>query len=104
METTISASAISKIKNTDKAVSQKKFWDMLEFNRFGVIAWVLAIVACTSGITAGLFVDGTSQLDITLVALPTMLTLCTILIVAPMRWIVGIGVAAFLIDLMIVVF
>ena|SRR5687768_1300950 len=104
METTISASAITKVKTSDKAVSRKKFWEMAEFNRFGVIAFVLSIVACTSGITAGLFVDGTSQLDLTLVALPTMLTLCSILIVAPMRWIVGIGIGAILIDLAIILF
>src|SRR5688572_20063420 len=101
METIISAPVSSKIRTKDQATSQKKILEMLEFNRFGVIAFVLAIVACTSGITAGLFVDGSSQLDLTLVALPTMLTLCSILIVAPIRWVIGIGLFAFLIDLMI---
>ena len=104
METTISVPASAKLRTNDQAVSKKKFWEMIEFNRFGVIAWVLSLVACLSGITAGFFVDGTSQLDLTLVALPTMLTLCSILIVAPMRWIVGIGFAAILIDLMIIIF
>jgi hypothetical protein len=104
METTLSAPAIPKINTNDKTESRKNILEMLEFNRFGVIAFVLAIVACTSGITAGFFVDGASQLDLTLVALPTMLTLCSILIVAPIRWIIGIGLAAMLIDLAIILF
>jgi hypothetical protein len=103
METTISSVPSIQLKTT-KTISTKKFWEMAEFNRFGVIAWILALVSCASGITAGFFVDGTSQLDITLVALPTMLTLCSMLIVAPMRWIIGIGAATFLIDLMIILF
>lgn len=103
METALHSSAAIQSTNA-KTVVKTNFWEMLEFNRFGVIAFVLSIVACASGITAGLFVDGTSQLDLTLVAMPTMLTLCSILIVAPMRWIIGIGAAAFLIDLFIILF
>ncbi len=101
MATTISTHSISST-NTVSTASNKKFWEMLEFNRFGVIAWVLSVVACMSGITAGFFVAGDSQLDLTMVALPTMLTLCTILIVAPMRWILGVGAVAILIDLLII--
>ncbi len=101
METTITTPKTSSI-NIHTTKSQKSFWEMLEFNRFGVIAFVLSLVACASGITAGFFVDGTSQLDLTLVALPTMLTLCSILIVAPIKWIIGIGSAAMLIDLLII--
>lgn len=81
--------------------SKTDFWETAEFNRFGVIAFVLAIVACTSGIIAAFFVDMTSQLEITLIAAPTMLTLCSILIVAPMRWIIGIGIFALAIDILI---
>ena len=103
METTISSKSTTQIK-IDHSASNQLFWEKVEFNRFGVIAWILSLVACTSGITAGFFVDGTSQLDITLVAMPTMLTLCSILIVAPMRWIVGVGVATLLINLFIILF
>lgn len=103
METVLHSTATFASKKT-KTVSKTNIWDMLEFNRFGVIAFVLSIVACTSGITAGFFVDGTSQLDLTLIAMPTMLTLCSILIVAPVRWIIGIGSASILIDLLIMLF
>jgi len=102
METTIFTTSTQNAIRTNTK-SYKKTWEMLEFNRFGVIAFVLSIVACASGITAGLFVDGTSQLDLTLVALPTMITLCSILIVAPIRWIIGLGSVALLIDLLIII-
>jgi hypothetical protein len=86
------------------AKSRKEFWEMLEFNRFGVVAWTLAIVACYSGIVAGLFVDGTNQLEITMVATPTMATLLTILVVAPVRWVIGVGSAAILINILLMIF
>ena len=84
--------------------SRKELWETLEFNRFGVVAWTLAIVACFSGIVAGLFVDGTSQLEITMVATPTMATLLTILVVAPVRWVIGVGSAAILINILLMIF
>lgn len=101
METTISTAAAKSVSSISTK-DHKKTIEMLEFNRFGVIAFVLSIVACASGITAGFFVDGTSQLDLTLVAMPTMITLCSILIVAPIRWIIGVGSIALLIDLLII--
>ncbi len=103
MEATIQSSAtFTKVQS--EARSASNFWEKVEFNRFGVIAFVLAIVACTSGVIAAFFVDMTSQLEITLIAAPTMLTLCSILIVAPMRWIIGIGIFALLIDVLIMLF
>lgn len=103
MDTVLHSTLAVENKQT-KVATKSKVWEMLEFNRFGVIAFVLSIVACASGITAGFFVDGTSQVDLTLVALPTMMTLCSILIVAPIRWIMAIGVVAMLIDLCIIIF
>jgi hypothetical protein len=103
MDTVLHSTVVLENRKT-RTITKSKIWETLEFNRFGVIAFVLAIVACTSGITAGLFVDGTSQFDLTMVATPTMLTLCSILIVAPVRWIIGIGIFAMLIDLFIILF
>jgi hypothetical protein len=100
MEATIQTSA--RVSQSDsRMLAKSNFWEKAEFNRFGVIAFVLSIVACTSGIIAAFFVDMTSQLEITLIATPTMITLCSILIVAPMRWIVGVGVFALAIDLLV---
>lgn len=103
MEATIQSSATF-AKAQSETRSSSNFWEKVEFNRFGVIAFVLAIVASTSGIIAAFFVDMTSQLEITLIAAPTMLTLCSILIVAPMRWIIGIGIFALAIDILIMLF
>jgi hypothetical protein len=104
MEATIHSSAsLSQSVSTTRTKTKSNFWENAEFNRFGVIAFVLSIVACTSGIIAAFFVDMSSQLEITLIAAPTMITLCSILIVAPMRWIVGVGVFALIIDLLVMV-
>lgn len=103
MSTTIQSSATYTAK-AEKVKSTSTIWEQAEFNRFGVIAFVLSIVACTSGIIAAFFVDMTNQLEITMIVAPTMLTLCSILIVAPMRWIVGIGIAALVVDLLMVLF
>ncbi len=95
-------------QTVEKSMSKKKdtaaFWEMMEFNRFGVIAWTLSIVACFSGIVAGFFVDGTNQLEITLVAIPPMATLVSILVVAPIRWVLGVGIAAVLINILLMLF
>ena len=101
METVVQKShTISQTKTSDKIL----FWKNLEFNRFGVIAFVLAIVACTSGITAGLFVDGNNFIQNILVAAPTMFTLCMILAVAPLRWVIGAGIFALVVDVLLMMF
>lgn len=86
----------------DKVKLKSGFWEMAEFNRIGFIAFVLSIVACTSAIVTGFFVDGDNQFQLTLMVVPTMATLLSILVVAPMRWILGIGIAAMLINLVVI--
>ena len=101
METTIhSSTTISSTR--EKVKSASTFWENAEFNRIGIIAFVLSIVACTSAIVTAFFVDGTSQMELTLMAVPTMATLLSILVVAPMRWILGIGIAAMVINLVVI--
>ena len=103
METIIKSSATPfTIAKEKKAKSD--FWEKAEFNRFGIIAFVLAIVACTSGIIAAFFVDGNNQLELTMVVTPTMFTLCMILAVAPIRVIIGAGVFALIIDMLMMIF
>lgn len=97
-----------RVQTEEKTITKKKdikaFWEMMEFNRFGVIAWTLSIVACFSGIVAGFFVDGSSQFEITMAAAPTMATLVSILVVAPVRWVMGIGAIAVLINILLMIF
>jgi hypothetical protein len=97
-----------RIGTVEKDITVKKkvkaFWAMLEFNRFGVVAWVLSVVACFSGIVAGLFLDGSNQFQTTLIIAPTMLTLCMILAVAPIRVILAVGIGTIIIDLLMILF
>lgn len=90
--------------NNTKIQMAQEFWQNLEFYRFGIVAWTLAIVACFGGMGAGLFVDGSSQLEITMVAASTMATLLTILVVAPIRWVISVGITAILINALIMIF
>ncbi len=96
--------AIAYSKTNSRIFNWPKFWQMMEFNRFGVISWTLLIVACFSGIVAGLFVDGTSLFQITLIAASTMFTLCMILAVAPIKIILTAGVLSVFINILLMVF
>lgn len=109
METTMNQTAsASFVSSKTSSVTQHKvksdFWERAEFNRFGIIAFTLSLVACTSGIIAGLFVDGSSLFQMILMVAPTMFTLCMILAVAPIRVIIGAGVVALIIDFGMMVF
>ena len=58
----------------------------IEFNRFGLISVVLLIVGCLGGLTVGL--GAVNEIwSLTLVVVPTMLTLALLLAVAPMKYI-----------------
>jgi hypothetical protein len=76
-----------------------KMIEEMEDNRFGWIAIVLLIVGCLGGMTVGLGAIG-STLALTLVVIPTMLTLSLLLAVAPMRWIVGSALVCTALDLL----
>lgn len=105
MNQTASASFVTtKTKSSVKTTTKSDFWEKAEFNRFGIIAFTLSIVACTSGIVAGLFVDGTSLFQMILMVAPTMFTLCMILAVAPIKVIIGAGAAALVIDMSMMLF
>lgn len=103
MNQTVSTSFVSS-KSTSITKTKTDFWEKAEFNRFGIIAFTLALVACTSGIVAGLFVDGSSLFQMILMVAPTMFTLCMILAVAPIKVIIGAGAAALVIDLCMMMF
>jgi hypothetical protein len=77
-----------------------KFIAYCEENRFGMISAILLIVGCAGGITVGLGGIGN---DIALIALiaSTMFCLSMILAVAPMKYVVGAGLAAAIIDILV---
>ena len=84
-------------------VSQTKIGKLIaeaEFNRFGVISIVLTVVGILGGVTTGLgAVENTFLLS--LVVIPTMITLSFLLAVAPIRWILTAGSVSVAIDLII---
>jgi phage shock protein PspC (stress-responsive transcriptional regulator) len=77
-----------------------KFWDMIEFNRFGIITAVFGIIGCCGGMAAG-FGAQESLFQLTLVVMPTMLTLAITLAVAPMRYILVAACIALAADLLV---
>ena len=104
METTVSSSAaFTHSKSTSHAPVQSKFWDMLEFNRFGVIAMLLTIVGCVGGIAVA-YGAHNELFQIALVAFPTIITLALILAVAPMRLLVWLTGLALVIDMLVLIF
>lgn len=70
----------------------------LEFNRFGVISIVLLIVGCLGGLTVG-FGAVKEVWSLTLIVIPTMVTLALLLAVSPMKYIMTAAISAVVIDL-----
>ncbi len=74
-----------------------------EFNRFGVISTVLTVVGILGGVVTGMgAVENTITLS--LVLIPTMVTLSCILAVQPMRWILTAGAVSFGIDVLMMIY
>lgn len=104
METTVSSqTAYSQIKSATHTAVQSKFWQMIEFNRFGFIAMLLTIVGCSGGISVA-YGAHNELFQIALVAFPTIITLALILAVAPMRLIVWLSALCLAIDLFVLIF
>lgn len=77
--------------------------EKLEFNRFGVISIVLLIVGCLGGLTVG-FGAVKEVWSLTLIVIPTMVTLSLLLAVAPMRYIMTAAITAVVIDLLMILY
>ena len=75
----------------------------LEFNRFGIISMVLLIVGCLGGLTVG-FGAVNEVWSLTLIVIPTMVTLSLLLAVSPMKYIMTAAVAAIVIDLLMLTY
>jgi hypothetical protein len=72
----------------------------MEFNRFGWIAGIILVVGCLGGLTVGMGALQ-STFALTLILIPTMLTLSFLLSVAPMKWIALTTIATVSIDLVL---
>ena len=75
----------------------------MEFNRFGYIAVILIVVGCLGGLTVGMGAIE-STLALTLVVIPTMVTLSFLIAVAPMRWIMIAAASSVAIDVVLILY
>lgn len=105
METTISKSQsvnVSQKHEATKATSLSSFWQMAEFNRYGIIAMVLTVLGCMGGFAAS-YGAGDNIFKIALIVFPTILSLAFILGVMPMRLIVWSSSIAVTIDVLLII-
>ncbi len=107
METTMNQGTVnltgSKVGTASKTKTQSKFWEMAEFNRFGIISMVLLII----GIVGGLAASFGAQLDVLklgAIVFPTIFCLAFILSVSPMKLIIYSAAFALIVDLCILMF
>jgi len=87
----------------DNQIKSESRIESLEFNRFGVISIVLLIVGCLGGLTVG-FGAVKEVWSLTLIVIPTMITLSLLIAVAPMRYIMTAGITAVIIDLLMILY
>ena len=90
-------------ENTNHGIWNKILGDNIEINRYGIISTLLIIVGCLGGITVGLGAIE-SYLQLTLIVLTTMLSLSTILAVAPMKYILNLSAIAILVDVVLIIY
>jgi hypothetical protein len=77
-----------------------KFWENVEFNRFGIISMQLFIMGCVSGLAAAFGAQG-DMVKLSLVAFPTIISLAATLAVSPMKAILYLTSFAILCDLVV---
>lgn len=75
----------------------EKYEETLEFNRFGIIAFLIVFVSALGGIAAGGVMDNLPMLA--LVAGTTMLMESMILAVQPMKWIISTAALSVLVSI-----
>lgn len=106
METLVNTTSIVHAKQVEKTETKKStpplFWELVEFNRFGIIPMLLVIVACVGGAAASFGANG-DALRLSLVAFGSMFSLSMVLAVAPMRWVLYSALIALIIDGLVLV-
>jgi len=109
METTMKSNAVNlsrakdHVKTQTQSQTQSKFWEMAEFNRFGIISMILLFVGCIGGFAAS-FGAETDVIKLGAVVFPTIFTLAFILSVSPMKLIIYSAAFALIVDLCILIF
>ena len=87
-------------KQKTAARTSVRFWEELEFNRFGFVALLLVVMVCTGGLAAAVAIGG-SEWKLMAVAFCTVAVQFLVMIIAPMRAIVVATAIALLVDLFV---
>lgn len=90
-----------------ETLRKDEFWNKifhgeLESNRFAIITIVLLVVGCIGGIAVGMG-SAASSFQLSVIVLPTMVTLSLLLAVAPLRYILSAALLTILIDTILIV-
>ena len=89
--------------NTTNLEISDKIFSNLEFNRYGLMCAILAIVGCLGGIAVGM--GGILHTwSLILIVIPMMATLSFMLAVAPMKLVLWTGIIASIIDVIFIAY
>ena len=94
---------VKKIIDMENQTQPQSLIENLEFNRFGIISIVLLIVGCLGGLTVG-FGAVKEVWSLTLIVIPTMVTLSLLIAVSPMKYIMTSAIIAVLIDFLMITY
>ncbi|MES2588012.1 MAG: hypothetical protein V4622_03460 [Bacteroidota bacterium] len=86
-----------------EAKTESNYVKVSEFNRFGLISVIILIIGCMGGITVGMGAIN-NTFTLTLVIVPTMLSLSLLLGVAPMKWVINSAIIATVIDVILITY
>ena len=88
------------IAERKQAAASTRFWEELEFNRFGLVALLLVVMVCTGGVAAAVAVNG-AEWKLMAVAFSTVTVQFLIMTIAPMRLIAAATALALIVDLFV---
>ena len=105
METSIKSSQTKNNNYTSEtnSIANSKFWENLEFNRFGIISMLILIIGCIGGVAAS-FGAHDDILKLGMIVFPTIISLALILGVAPMKLIIYVCSIAVVLDIIVLMF
>lgn len=83
--------------------SDKILGKNIEFHRFGLICAVLLVVGCLGGLAVGLGAVE-SVFALTMIVIPTMVTLSLLLAVSPMKYVLTAGVISVVVDILFIIY
>lgn len=82
---------------------EEKVFENKEFNRFGLISVILLVVGCLGGLATGL--GGVENVwSLSMLVIPTMITLSLLIAVAPMKYILTSAIIASTIDVLFIAY